>query len=419
MGRVKTAIAIGFALLAAVFVNSARADVTVRGENIIVDGKVFQARGASGQTRLAELKALGANVVRTYGEEGPAVLAEAEKLGLKVIFGFWLEHPRRGFDYADRAVAERQLAVLRDVVRKYKDSPALLAWGLGNEVESELQDDSRVWPAIGEAARLVKSLDPNHPRMAVIAEAGNGKIAKIMKAAPDIDILGVNSYGGALLDLPERVRAQGWRGPVIVTELGAEGQWQAGVKPWGAAVELTSTAKAARLRQYLHGLTPKTAGQILFYWGQKQEVTPTWHSLFLPSGELIEAADVMAEFWGGKGANKPLNRAPRIVTLAFDSGEDTFAVGRPFTARVSGLDPDRDALRVDWQVMAESRDLGKAGDAESVPPTFPNAIRSRKGGQGDWTVEIAGLTPGAYRLFIILRDGKGAAATGNLPFLIR
>jgi hypothetical protein len=393
----------------------AQADVALRGQDILVDGKVFQARGASGQTRLAELKALGATVVRTYGEESPAVLAEAEKLGLKVIFGFWLEHPRRGFDYNDRASAEKQLAVLRATVLKYKDSPALLAWGIGNEVEAELADDSVVWPAIGEAARLVKSLDPAHPRMAVIAEAGGGKIAKLMKAAPDIDMLGVNSYGDALLDLPARVRAQGWRGPLIVTELGAEGQWQAGKKSWGAAVELTSTAKAARLRRYLHELAPKTAGQILFYWGQKQEVTPTWHSLFLPSGEMIEAADVMAEYWGGKTEN----RAPRIVSLALDSGQDSFVAGKPFTARVSGLDPDRDALRVEWHVMAESRDLGKAGDAEAVPPDFPGAIRNRKGGQGDWTVEIAGLSPGAYRLFLVLRDGKGAAATGNLPFLIR
>ena len=406
------------ALLCAALVSPALADVTVRGQDILVDGKAFQARGASGQTRLAELKARGATVVRTYGEESPAVLAEAEKLGLKVIFGFWLEHPRRGFNYNDRAQAEKQLAALRATVLKYKDSPALLAWGLGNEVESELADDSVVWPAIGEAARLVKSLDPAHPRMAVLAEAGGGKIAKLMKAAPDIDLLGVNSYGDALLDLPDRVRAQGWRGPLIVTELGAEGQWQAGVKPWGAAVELTSTDKAARLRRYLHELAPKTAGQILFYWGQKQEVTPTWHSLFLPSGEMIEAADVMAEFWGGS-ATKKLNRAPRIVSLSLESGADSFAAGRPFTARVSGLDPDRDSLRVEWQVMAESRDLGKAGDAESVPPEFPNAIRNRTGGEGGWSAEIVGLAPGAYRLFVVLHDGKGAAATGNLPFLIR
>jgi hypothetical protein len=406
-------------LALAAVASSAFADVRVQGDKLMLDGQIFNARGASGQSRLAELKALGANVVRTYGEEGPAVLAEAEKLGLKVIFGFWLEHPRRGFDYADRAVADRQLAALRETVLKHKDSPALLAWGLGNEVESDLQDDRLVWPAIGAAARLVKALDPNHPRMAVIAEAGNDKIAKLMKFAPDIDLLGVNSYGGALLDLPERVRAQGWRGPIIVTELGAEGQWQAGSKPWGAAIELTSTAKAARLRQYLHALTPKTSGQILFYWGQKQEVTPTWHSLFLPSGELIEASDVMAEFWGGPGRAKADNRAPRIVSLVFDSGEDSFVVGRSFTARVSALDPDRDAMKVEWQIMAESRDLGKAGDAEAVPPSFPDAIRNRRGGQGDWRVEIAGLAPGAYRLFMVLRDGKGKAATGNLPFVIR
>ncbi len=407
------------ALLLAALALPAHADVSVRGQEFFVDGRLFQARGASGHTRLAELKARGATVVRTYGEESPAVLAEAEKLGLKVIFGFWLEHPRRGFNYNDRAQAERQLAALRATVLKYRNSPALLAWGLGNEVESELADDSVVWPAIGEAARLVKSLDPAHPRMAVLAEAGGGKIAKLMKAAPDIDLLGVNSYGDALLDLPQRVRAQGWNGPLIVTELGAEGQWQAGVKPWGAAVELTSTDKAARLRRYLHELAPKTAGQILFYWGQKQEVTPTWHSLFLPSGEMIEAADVMAEFWAAPEANKTLNRAPRIVSLSLESGADSFIASRPFSARVSGLDPDRDALRVEWHVMAESRDLGKAGDAESVPPEFPSALRNRKGGSGDWTVEIAGLSPGAYRLFVVLHDGKGAAATGNLPFLIR
>lgn len=406
------------ALLCAAWAFPVHAEVSVRGQDVLVDGKPFQARGASGQLHLAELKARGATVVRTYGEEGPAVLAEAEKLGLKVIFGFWLEHPRRGFNYNDRAQAERQLAALRDTVLKYKNSPALLAWGLGNEIESELADDSVVWPAIGEAARLVKSLDPAHPRMAVLAEAGGGKIAKLMKAAPDIDLLGINSYGDALLDLPARVRAQGWSGPLIVTELGAEGQWQAGVKPWGAAVELSSTDKAARLRRYLHELGPKTAGQILFYWGQKQEVTPTWHSLFLPSGEMIEAADVMGEFWVPAAA-KPFNRAPRIVSLGLVSGTDSFLASQPFTARVTGLDPDRDALRAEWHVMAESRDLGKAGDAESVPPDFPNALRNRKGGSGDWTVEIGGLLPGAYRLFVVLHDGKGAAATGNLPFLIR
>ncbi|HEY4134915.1 MAG TPA: glycosyl hydrolase [Alphaproteobacteria bacterium] len=406
---------LALAVLASALSAPALADVVVQGEQIIVDGKPFNARGASGQVGLAELKALGATVVRTYGDESPAVLAEADKLGLKVIFGFWLEHPRRGFNYNDRASVERQLAVLRETVLRYKDSPALLMWGIGNEVEAELDDDSVVWPAIGEAAKLVKSLDPAHPRMAVIAEAGNGKIAKLMKSAPDIDALGVNSYGDALLDVAKRVRVQGWRKPLLITELGAEGQWQAGKKPWGAAVELTSTDKAARLRRYLHELTPATQGQILFYWGQKQEVTPTWHSLFLPSGEMIEAADVMAEQWGA-----PLkNHAPRIAAFAFQTPGDTFKPGATVTAKVSGLDPDKDPITAEWHVMAESTDLGKAGDAEVVPAGFPQATRNARAGSGEWSVDVAGLVPGAYRLFVVLHDGKGAAATGNLPFLIR
>jgi hypothetical protein len=34
-------------------------------------------------------------------------------------------------------------------------------------------------------------------------------------------------------------------------------------------------------------------------------------------------------------------------------------------------------------------------------------------------VGIAGLQPGNYRLFVTVRDGKGAAATANLPFRVK
>ena len=219
----------------------ALADIRVSGESILVEGKPFPVRGAAGEMRLDVLKGLGATVVRTYGEPPDRVLDEARKLGLKVIVGFWLEHPRRGFDYADPAQAEAQLARLADFVNRYKDHPALLMWGLGNEVEAELTDDSAVWPAIGAAARLVRRLDPGHPVMAVLAEAGGGKVGRLMKAAPEVDVLGVNSYGDALETLPARVRADGWTGPIVVTEMGAMGQWQAPRRPWGAAVEPTST----------------------------------------------------------------------------------------------------------------------------------------------------------------------------------
>ena len=390
----------------------ATADVTIRGNLILVDGQPFIARGAAGERRLDLLKQLGATAVRTYGNETAAVLDEAQRLGLKVVAGFWLEHPRRGFNYSDPAQVWAQNAALERFVRAHKDHPALLLWGLGNEVEAELADDSVVWPAIEAAARLVKSIDPKHPTMAVIAEAGNDKIGKLMRQAPSIDVLGINSYGPALPSLPARAREQGWRGPLLVTELGPLGQWQAGETPWGAAIEPSSTAKAGMLRDYLAALAPATQGQFTFYWGQKQEVTPTWHSLLLPSGEWAETAEAMAEIWGGRLPDG--NRAPRIRGVAFAGGQ-SWPAGEPRRAALDAVDPDGDPLSAEWLVMAESTDLRKAGDAESVPSSFPAALREA----GLAGVTVAGLPPGRYRLFLTLRDGRGAAATANLPFELR
>src|SRR3546814_4037688 len=76
-------------------------DVCSSDLRILVDGKPFIVHGGAGQSRMGLLKQLGATVIRTYGEESGYVLDEAQKHGLKVIAGFWLEHPRRGFDYGD------------------------------------------------------------------------------------------------------------------------------------------------------------------------------------------------------------------------------------------------------------------------------------------------------------------------------
>ena len=391
---------------------AAAGEVAVRGADILVDGRPYPIRGAAAEGRLAALKALGATVVRTYGGDPGPVLAEAGQLGLKVIAGLWLEPPRRGFDYRNRPHVEGQLASFRALVERYRSSPALLAWGIGNEVEAELTDAALVWPAIEEAARLVKSLDPKHPTMAVLAEAGGDKVARLKAQAPSIDILGVNTYGDAAPSLPDRVRAQGWTGPVVVTELGAIGQWQAPATPWGAAVEPTSTEKAARLGTYLATLGPRTAGQILFFWGQKQEVTPTWHGMLLPGGEWLQASEVMAAAWGG--ATPGGNRAPRIGALTLKGGPIA-PHGQPVEATLRAHDPDGDALAVAWTVMAESTDLKKGGDRESVPTDHSRALRAASPGYA----RIEGLAPGNYRIFVVARDGRGAAATANAPFQVR
>ena len=389
----------------------ARADVRVEGTRLLVDGKPFQAHGVAGWGNLDMLPGLGVTTIRTYGDNGEDVLDAAQRLGLKVILGFWLEHPRRGFDYNNPAHVEPQMARLRDFVLAHKDHPALLMWGIGNEVESELTDDSQVWPAIEEAARLVKSLDPDHPTLAVLAETGTDKVAKLKAQAPSIDVLGINSYGEGVPSVPARVRAQGWTGPLILTELGAIGQWQAPKTGWGAAIEPTSTQKATLLEKQLSAIGPDSAGQILFLWGWKQEVTHTWHSLLLPTGEWQQSAEIMAAAWGGRTPDG--NRAPRIAALAF-ANSDVIAPGREIVARLDASDPDGDSLIVEWEIMDEQQTLLKAGDAEPELRRFPQAIRAAANN----AVTLGGLAPGAYRLYVTVRDGKGAAAAGNLPFRV-
>jgi hypothetical protein len=391
---------------------AAAAEVTVRGAQILVDGQPFIVHGAAGGEQLAVLRGLGASTVRSYGGDPGPLLAEAERVGLKVIVGLWLEHPRRGFDYADRGAVEAQLAAIRATVERYRTHPALLAWGIGNEVEAELANPSMVWPAIEETAKLVKSLDPHHPTMAVLQETGADKVRRIKEQAPSIEILGVNSYGDAVPTVPARARAQGWAGPIVISELGALGQWQAGKTPWGAMVELNSTEKAQKLRSYLAVLESAGVGQILFLWGNKQEVTPTWHSLLLPTGEWTESAEAMAAAWGG--TTPGADRAPRILALTLDPGP-IWPRGATARAALRAFDPDGDAIAVEWRILEESTDLKQAGDAELVPAGHDEALRDadNKG------VTIAGLVPGNYRLFAYLRDGRGGGATVNLPIQVR
>lgn len=412
----RLALMAGLMLPAVAPVTANAAPVTVEGTAIRVDGAPFAVRGAAGDGPLPELAALGATTVRSYGGDPGALLDAAQAAGLKVIVGLWVEHPRRGVDYADRAFVERQLSTFRAIVERYRDHPALLMWGVGNEVEAELADDSAVWPAIEEVAAMVKQIDPDHPTLAVLAETGTDKVARLKAAAPHVDVLGINTYGDAVYSAEARARDQGWTGPIVITELGALGQWQAATAPWGAPFELTSTQRAIQLRRYLAALGPSDTGVILFLWGDKQEVTPTWHSLRLPTGEWTEASEAMAEAWGGRTPDG--NHAPRIATLRFRDTLSAPFASWPATGGavvLDATDPDGDPIEAHWYVMAESTDRGVAGDAERRPQIYEDAVRDADS-RG---ARIAGLAPGRYRIFVDLRDGRGAAASANLPFEIR
>lgn len=371
-------------------------------------GAAFEGDRAS----LARLAEAGAKVVRVYRASDAWVLDEAQRLGMKVVMGLWLEHPRHGFDYTDAAAVGAQEKALLAVVARYREHPALLAWGVGNEIETGVADPLPLWREVDRLASLIKRLDPAHPTMMVVADTGMDAFRALAGCCRNVDLLGINVYAGAVFDLPQRLREAGITKPVVVAELGPLGQWQAGRKPWGAPVELTSTEKARFFTEALAFLKtqPQIRGAFPFLWGAKQEQTATWHGLLLADGSATAMSDALAAAWG-----RPVV-APAPVIRGIGIGADEFAPGAEISAGVDAAAHDGGPLVTDWAVFAEATDLRKGGDAENAPARID--VRTLHADAA--TVRfVAPAQPGAYRLFITVRDRMGKAATANLPFRVR
>jgi hypothetical protein len=384
------------------------------GWRLLRDGEPYFVKGAGGSSRLDLLAASGGNSIRTWGaDDAGEVLDRAHANGISVTLGIWIGHPRHGFDYGDRDAVERQREMVREVVRAHKDHPALLMWGVGNEVELN-SDPDLVFPEINRLARIVKEIDDEHPTMAVLAGAGEDKVRSFMRHCPDIDVLGVNAYKEAP-DVPGVLRRLGYDGPFLLTEYGATGHWQVDKAPWGAAIEPTSTEKGRTYqdayRRGVLGHPERCLGSYVFFWGQKQEVTPTWYGMFLPSGETTPTLDAMHRVWSG---TEPDHAAPAVGAIA--SPVALRRVGRSMDtwAEIDASDADGDDLTYSWSISRESTAAHVGGDREYVPDAFPELILERGPRARIRTPE----EPGAYRLFVTVTDGTGRAGTANIPFYV-
>ena len=168
-------------------------DVRVVGDStagfqLLRDGKPFVIRGAGGLTRLDTLAACGCNAIRTWDaesadqlEDGRSLLDRADDLGIGVTVGLWLGHERHGFDYGDAGQFTAQRQKVEEAVTRLKDHPAVLAWGLGNEMEGSRGpgDSPAIWREVEYIAQLIKRIDPNHPVMPIVANVNPAKLAAI------------------------------------------------------------------------------------------------------------------------------------------------------------------------------------------------------------------------------------------------
>ena len=390
---------------------------TDEGWQLTCNNEPYFVKGAGGTEHFEVLVKAGGNSVRTWGvEQAEAIFDQAHEMGLSVTVGIWFGHERHGFDYSDKQAVARQKELALQFIRKYKDHPAVLMWSLGNEAEGE-GNNPLIWQAINDAAKAAKQIDPNHPVMTVTAEAAANKIENLKKYCPDVDILGINCYGG-FPSLAQRLADAGLDRPYIVAEYGPLGQWEVSQTPWGAPNEQTSTEKAKfcsdGYRSTILNDRRNCLGGYLFHWGSKQEVTPTWYGVFIrDTNETTEVVDAVSKYWTG---NWPKNRAPSIKPIEFKS-VDTNAIKKNAIchASVRANDPDKDTLTYEWVIQSESTDRRTGGDEEAVPPAHPELIQATRGA----TVTFrAPAEAGAYRLYVYVRDNQGHAATANSPFQV-
>lgn len=392
---------------------------------LLVDGEPFHVRGAGGAgVQLQHLPARGGNSFRTWSSSADeasmrTMLDWAHRSGLKVTMGIQVGSERHGFDYGDGSAVARQQARIRREVQRYKEHPAVLMWAVGNELNLEYSDP-RVWNAVERITKMIHKIDPAHPVMTTLAGFDRALIDEIKARAPSLDLIGVQLYGD-LPSLPEKLRESGWSGPYIVTEWGPTGHWESPLTAWGAALEDHASRKAELLIERYRGTiladTRQGLGSYVFLWGNKQERTPTWYGLFLPSGESTPSVDAMQYLWTG---HWPTNRAPDIGPLRIGGREGidsiVLVLGVEYDASATATDADGDTLQWRWKVLEESTATSSGGDPETVPAQVELTMHDEAEGRLRFT---APAQPGHYRLFVEVHDGRGHAAYANVPFKVQ
>lgn len=390
---------------------------TEQGWQLLRGGEPYFIKGAGGTERLTKLAAAGANSIRTWAADDIGeLLDEAHALGLSVTVGIWLGHERHGFDYDDDKQVREQFERARQTVLRYKDHPAVLIWGIGNEMEGyEAGDDPAIWSAVNDIAAMIKQIDPAHPTMTVTAEIGGGRIASVNELCPDVDIHGINGYGG-VASLPQRYVDGGGRKPYIITEFGPSGAWESPTTEWGAPLELSSTEKAAFYRRSYElgvaGAPGLALGSYVFLWGHKMEATATWFGMFLEGGSRLAAVDTMTELWSGE---PPADLAPVVEPLVLE-GDARLDPGDELRVRAVIADPEERPVSVRWALRPEPDEFSTGGDFRPNMPDIKGAILD---GDTEGARVRMPQDPGPYRLFLYAYDEAGNAATANAPLLVK
>ncbi|MEC3878099.1 hypothetical protein [Parapedobacter sp. 10938] len=391
---------------------------------LYVDGTHTYIKGVGGTHSLNIASQSGANAFRTWSGSVESIrkdVALAEQNGMYIMQGIGLTKDSAA--YFDSAYKNKVREHVRELVETYRDEPRILAWALGNEIDLGNANIGAAWQFVEELAQLIKSIDNRHAVISVVAHS-QAALDSIARFAPSLDFVGINSYG-SIVEIGEMVDRSDYQGAFMVTEWGPSGFWEVPETAWGAPIEQTSEEKRLiyehRYNDYILA-NDRCLGSFVFLWGQKEERTPTWFSMFLEQdvdglpfrGEKTPQVEAMQRVWSG---TEPMQTAPVIqsMTINGEAALDNVRVGAsiPIAAQVLVSDREQDSLSYVWEILEEATVLGFGGSYEPRPDRYGQPMFTEEN-----RLETTVNKPGNYRLYVYVLDNTGFAATVNIPFQV-
>lgn len=404
---------------------------------MLVNDNPFYVNGAATNRYYTDVKAFGGNTIRIYSpknDDTKDIMDSAHKAGLMVYLGLGMTAAEY-MDYTDEEKVAAQKETILGYVRQYKGHPALLCWSIGNELEAGNENNIDLWKAVGDIAKSIAEIDGRHPITCTLAGHSVTRIRNLIKYAPDVDFISINSYYNSVGKAADDVASSGVNRPYMITEFGPRGTWDMSVEadrvlPWtdyysatsSALVEETSTEKENRYLQiWTNDIKAKESqgclGSFIFVWGyQTHGEVLNWYSLYTTDHYSYGACDAMQKCWTGEW---PSARAPRIesrndMKMNGKKAEDAIKVGigSSNTATVTATTSAGVTLRYHWMIYRES-DHKSDG---SMPDGIEGLINE------DNLPEISFKAPssiGAYRLYVfVLDDVNKKAASACIPFYV-
>ena len=392
---------------------------------LFIDGAPIYINGVGGTNRLDIAAQNGANAFRTWGgsvEQVKNNLAIAKEHNMYVMQGIGLTKDSASYfkeEYKEKL--RKEVAVLAET---FKDDPNILVWGIGNEVDLGNANIPEAWQFVNELAVIIKSIDEKHLVSTIISH-NKKALDLVAEYSPALDMLGINSYG-AIGEVEQIVKDSKYNGAYMITEWGPTGFWETDRTSWKAPLEQTSEEKRIvyedRYNKNIIG-SKSCIGSFVFLWGQKEERTPTWFSMFVESkvdglplkGEKTPQVEAMQRVWAGK---EPEQTAPVISSYTIDGKKAiesvTVSAGQPFTATVDVYDKNGDKLTYVWEILHEATVLGFGGSPEPRPERYGDVVTADENSRS-FTIKDAGN----YRVYIYVLDNTGFVSTANIPIQIQ